>query len=820
MKTTQIDRSNSREITLREFLKNVWKYKFIYLFSLLLFITLGYLYLKWTPPVYEVDASILVEQDGKSMLFGDQAEGSIRMLEPDKNLSNEMNILKSVGLIEKTITDLNLQVSYFSKNLVSKREHYKDFPFTVELLDHPTQLVDVPIRLELVSADSYRVEVIAKKKYKLLDRESGKTTTFEEPLFISQSHTFGVPADTDHYAFVVEKQFDFFPYEKFEGREMFFVINSADKLVKRYQNSLDINQVDLKASILSIAKEGEVVEKEVAFVDKLAENYIDSKNEERNKIASTKINFIKEQLESISDSLAKAERTIEVYRKAQDAVNLTQSGARALEQFQQLEDNLSQANLNLNYFKSLLKHVEDSSGINQIVGPATVGITNSLLDQNLLELKSLSSELTRLQFLSGPKSMDVQAVEKQIENTRMALRENIQNLIASTEMTIGNYKTRMRNLERTLDLLPTREKNLVNYTRKTALFENLYNYLNEELARTGIAQAEDLPDIKVINRARMIGSGPKSPKKELVLLLSLLLGFLVPTIFTSLLGKTDDKISGVKAIEQESTLPVLAQIAHDSLAKKAKSINAEHWQTKESIRDLHANIKFFLPNYWKKVISVTSMVPGEGKTFVAANLAMTMASAGNKVLLIDADFRNPSLSRHYGVNPNDNFSTFLNGYTSDNKSIIQTHRKYKTLDFVTTTAASINPHRYLQNPKFEYFIIDLKDEYDHIIIDCPAVGLVSDYLLLFHLADIHLFVLRQKVSKLSQLAEIEKFREKGNVENLYVVLNDVPGKKLKHGYFTYDSSVSPDLDHIGGNGEAPESVVLGDNGEDTKVEGK
>ncbi|MBK8505600.1 MAG: CpsD/CapB family tyrosine-protein kinase [Saprospiraceae bacterium] len=223
----------------------------------------------------------------------------------------------------------------------------------------------------------------------------------------------------------------------------------------------------------------------------------------------------------------------------------------------------------------------------------------------------------------------------------------------------------------------------------------------------------------------------------------------------------------------------------------------DHWQTKESIRDLHANIKFFLPNYWKKVIAVTSSVPGEGKSFVAANLAMTMASAGNSVLLIDADFRNPTLSRHLGVNPNKNFSTYLNGWIDGTDDIIKTHEKYRKLDFITTTAASTNPHRYLQNPKFEFMIIGLKDEYDHIIIDCPAVGLVSDYLLLFHLADIHLFVMKQKFSKKSHLEEIAKFKEKGNVENLYLVLNGVPGKKLKHGYFAYDASIDQTIKSSG-----------------------
>jgi capsular exopolysaccharide synthesis family protein len=720
-------------------------------------------------------------------------DGSV-ISEADKNLFNEMNILKSVDLVRNTLEDLDLEVSYFSKKLIIKREHYKDFPFVVSLIKEQTpQLVNIPIYIRVISDMAFQV-MINESQYELIDYETGKTYQVQQPILHNKTHRFDEPAMSEYYNFTIKRNELAAGADEYGDKELYFVVNPLANLVREYQDKLAINQVDMQASILNISTEGEVLEKEVDFLNRLTANYIQSRLSERDQIAASKVSFIDQQLASITDSLAHAERSLELFRRNSNAVNLTQSGANALEEYQDLQNKQAQAELSLKYYRSLLTYIKDSNGINQIVAPSIVGIEDNLLSDNLMELKRLSSELSRVRFLKGPKNYDAEVIEHQIANTRKSVEENLRNLINSTALTVSDYSLREKKLEKTIDLLPTREKNLIHYQRKTKLFENLYNYLSQELAKTGIAQSEDLSDVKVINHARMVGTAAKAPNKALIMLLALLLGLLVPSVIVTLRGEIDGSINSIREIENEVSIPVLAQIASDPTLRKKETIFAEHWQTKESIRDLHANIKFFIPNYYKKVIAVTSSVPGEGKSFVAANLALTMASAGNSVLLIDADFRNPSLSRHFGVDPTTNFSTYLNGWTEGTDDIIHTHEKYRNLDYITTTAASTNPHRYLQNPKFEFMIIGLKDEYDHIIIDCPAVGLVSDYLLLFHLADIHLFVARQKFSKHSYLQEIEKFKKKGNVENLYLVLNGVPGKKLKHGYFAYDASIDQGTD--------------------------
>ncbi|MBK8505601.1 MAG: hypothetical protein IPL46_27410 [Saprospiraceae bacterium] len=568
MKTKQFDRQNTPEINLRTFLRKAWKYNYVYLLSLLFFAALAVVYIKWLPPVYEVETSLLIETQSNSRGLGESQfiDGSIRLFEVEKNLYNEMNLIKSVDLVRRTLHDLNFDVSYHSQKNIIKREHYKEYPFTVDLNDSRNQVLNTPIFIRRVSEETYTISVET-QKYETINGSTGKHELHEEILSFTKEHEFDELAETDLYSIIVRKNPDI-NLAEFADKELYFVAYNVEDLVKSHQNNLKVEQADIQASIINLSTEGEVVGKEVDFLNRLTKNYISEKLLERNKIAKNKVSFIEQQLASISDSLGYAERSLERFKRDADAINLTQTGANALSEYQDLESKEAQSEMNLKYYRSLLDYVRDTSGQSQVVAPSLVGINDALLSENIMELKRLNSELSRIQFLQGDKSPDAGVVLHQIENTRSSLEENLRSLIASTSLSINNLNSRRSSIEKTINMLPTREKNLINYQRKTKLFENLYNYLSQELAKTNIAQAEELPDIKVINEARMLGDRPKAPQKELALIVAILLGLLLPSVFVYGQGEGDGSISDIKMIEEHSEIPVLAQIAIDPSLKK------------------------------------------------------------------------------------------------------------------------------------------------------------------------------------------------------------------------------------------------------------
>ncbi len=796
------DHRNFSEYNVRAFVKKLLDYKHVVLISLLFFLSLAFLYIKSTPPIYLVDTTLLVKESSQGNLFGDRDQGSMQILEPNKNLANEMTLLKSSAILESAINDLNFQVAYYSKGLFGVREHYHDFPVFICLLENRKQLINTEIRIKFLDENHYEVQVEEDKEYALWDLHSDFSEEVENSLYLTKVHEFGKPARSDFYHFIVYQNSDQ-KWSDFEDKKyLFFTINSTSNLVKQYQEGLDINQVDLKSSILNVSIEGESVLKQVHFLNTLTEKYIESKTTERTLLATSRINFIEDQLENVSGSLAAVENSIAHNRRTHDGLDLKQTGINALAKFQELQNELSQANLKKNYLESLLTFIKDSSGINQIVGPAVTGINDPLLENNLLELKRLSSELTRAKYLSGPKSFDLEVLNRQIANTRIAIKENINNHVSSTKMAIEDIEEQVVAVEKTIDMIPEREQDLTQHSREADLFENLYNYLNQELARTGIAHAEELPQISVVNKARMVGDEARSPQKKLILFLSLLMSFASSAMFISFLGPKNSRISGIEMLKKSTQLPVVAQIVSDEVSEKRKLINAQSIETKESLKDLYSNIKYFLPNHWNKVISLTSGARGEGKTFVAINLALTMAEAGNRVLLIDADFKNPTLSRYFSkpVKPE---VTLENGHGED--KIIG---KNSLIDFVSARAITTNPDQFIHNPKFKNLILGLKDSYDHIIIDYPAMDNGNQDLVLFHLADVHLFVVRNKKSKLSHVAMIEDIRKREQIENLYLILNGVPEYLLRLDDFGCDSTIPINTVHTSGRLEKSLTSLL------------
>ncbi|MDH3651006.1 MAG: polysaccharide biosynthesis tyrosine autokinase, partial [Saprospiraceae bacterium] len=614
----------------------------------------------------------------------------------------------------------------------------------------------------------------------------GTKVEYEEPFLHSAVFTFGESIEHQYFNFTVypgnQPLFD----SQYKEQVLEFEMHHIPDVASRYQELLEVQQVDIQASILNLSSKGEVVQKEVDFQSSLLENYIDAKLSERDAIASSKETFIKEQLISISDSLARAERSLQLFRQSANAVDLTHTASRTLDQIQDLQSTQAQSELNIKYYNSLLQYLSDSNGVDKIIAPSVVGIDDPLLNETLLELKRLRGEQTRMQYLKGAKSYDMEILRQQIDNATKSLRENISNLVASSTLALNSLNGRIATLERTINQLPRSEKELVNFQRRSSLYENLYNYLSQELAKTGIARAEDVPDTRVIDAARMVGDGPVAPQKKLILALGFLTGIFLPLCYVSFIPARDDSFDSVEELETMTDIPLLASIVRDTSKTDLMTVENPNWQAKESFRDLSANIQFLVNAKQKNVIGVTSTIPGEGKTFCAAHLALNMASAGHRVLLIDTDFRNPSLSRQLGKKKGLGFSNYLRGWITNPREVIQTHSKYRSLDYITTSRATRNPHNLLSSPKFEYLIIELRDEYDFILFDCPAVGLVSDYLIISKYIDVHLFVMRHRVSKYSFLSEIEKLKAKGKIENLFIVFNDVPPQRFKYGYFSYD----------------------------------
>lgn len=770
------------EVNLKSLVANILKRKLFLAISLVGCLAVAFIYIKMATPIYNVSTSLIIDPSGKSRMLGDSkyVDGAVGLIGTEKNLFNEISIIKSHSLIKQTLTDLPFEVSYHTGSWFNKKEYFGYYPIEVELLDSSAQLFKTPIHIEILSDQKYRIN-IETNNFLVSNPSTGTTHEVNQDFIFSEVHSFGTPVIHDYFSFIVNKPSYRVVLENFDS-DLFFKVNDIGSLTQSYLDNLQIDQMDIQASILNISIEGAIVEKEKAFLEKLSHNYINNKLLERNEIALSKEVFIKDQLVAISDSLNKAERNLESFQRSAGAVNLTATATNALTEVQKLQSEKSQMDLNINYYNSLLAYLSDSTNSGKIVAPSVVGIEDPLLNENLLELQRLYAKKNQ-PFYNGNGGLSL--LNTQIKNTTHTIQENLRNLIQSSRSAVGNISNRMAIQDQIIDQLPGEEKQLIGFQRKRVLYDNLFNYLSQELAKTGIARAEDIPDTKVLDEPRMIGGKPIAPQKAIIFLLAGIIGLIIPMGWIVFFDSFEGTIQSRNQLEACSDIPIVASIAHYQAGSRLFKKDNADWRVEESFRDLSAGLQFLIPDKRKNIIGVTSTVPDEGKTFVATNLAMSLAKSGRKVLIIDSDFRNPSVTRSIASDEQKDLADFLMGNVQSITEITHTHNEVDNLYFIPTFLEEDNPHRILSSFKWSRLLQDLANTYDYVVIDSPALGLVSDYLLISKYVDIHLFVIRRNVSKPTYLAELEKLKKKGSMDRTFLIFNDAFGKSFKYGYSEY-----------------------------------
>ncbi|SDD92331.1 capsular exopolysaccharide family [Pricia antarctica] len=752
----------------------------MFILSICSAVAIAFIYIKLATPIYEASTSILIDSSGRNRVLGDSkyVEGGVSLIEMEKNLYNEIGIIKSFSIVRQTVEELGFDVSYYAGNWLKKREHYGYFPFEVTLTKTEPQLYGIPFEVSILSQDKYKLTVEG-DKFSVANPATGTTREVNKDFSFSKEYNFGEQVSNDHFTFILKRPAYNISVQDFEGDKLSFYINSLDAIANNYLNKLEVNNIDLQASIFKIVSSGPVVEKEIDFLQKLTENYVQNELASRSKIASTKESFIQNQLRIASDSLTKFELKLETFKKDKSAINLGATATNAMSQTSNLLSEKSKIELDINYYNSLIKEIQANRNSEDFVMATAVGIEDPLINENILELKRLYTERSRKKFFVTSSNQEMSILNKQINESTELLLNNLRNAIKSSEYALQRANSRLSNFSGVMSSLPTRENQLLNIQRQSTLYENMFNYLSQELAKAGIARSESTSDTRVLDEARMMGKEPIAPQKMLLIALAMTFGILVPLAWIVVFSPKDT-IENVEQIIQHTEIPVIASIVRYDTQKRAHS-DVALWTFKESFRDLITNLKL-INSVGKGVIGITSITPGEGKSYTTINLGITLAESGKRTLIIDVDLRKPSLVKDFRKVEGKGLSNYLRGDINSSKDIIYPHEKLANLSFIPTSVMQGNVHESLSGPKLKLLIEELKDNYDYIILDTPAAGLVSDFLLLGDFIDINLFVIRRKIAKIRFLDDIEKLIPQRKHKKNFIVFNDALKKNHKYGY--------------------------------------
>jgi capsular exopolysaccharide synthesis family protein len=518
------------------------------------------------------------------------------------------------------------------------------------------------------------------------------------------------------------------------------------------------------------------------------EEYIQQGLDFKNQTVEKTIEFIDQQLGFISDSLTIAESKLESFRLSNKLIDLSSEGSAIKTKLEDYTKEKITVGLQKQYYDYLSDYLNTKNESGEIVSPSVMGVTDNMLITLVEELSSLQLQKKQIRYNFSGNQPAITLIDSKIDDARKALDENVRNSIINVERTLKDIDGRITSVEGELNKLPGTERKLINIQRKFDLNNTVYTYMLEKRSEAGIAKASNVSGNRIIDRAEAFNAEMIAPKKNRNYLIALLLGFLLPGLYIIIVEQFQNKILDKKDIEKGTRVPVIGFIGHNNSKNEIPVISKPGSALAESFRSVRTNLRYYLNGENKAVISVTSAISGEGKTFVSLNLATVIAMLGKRTLLVGLDMRRPRLNKLLGSSDYKGLSNFLIG-ESDFESIIN-RTEGSDLHFISSGPVPPNPSELIESERMKEFMRQAKEKYDYIILDTPPAGMVSDAMLLGFYSDVNIFVIRQRFSFKSTLDLIQSIFDKKELKNLTIAINDIHisgyfGYGLRYGYGPY-----------------------------------
>lgn len=726
----------------------------------------AYLYIRWTKPLYESESELKL--DVKS----DASELGLAGLTENKNLnviSGEIELIKSKLFFNKVIETVDLDVSYYTAGKVLNDEKFKTSPFIIDYTLKNSSLFDRQIFVNIIDNTTYTINFV--------DDDSKN----------ARKYKFGEPVSTPDIEFVIYLTEYYVPQG---DRNFFFIINSDRAQINYLSKNLTVEPLNLNANTIRIAFKDHNPLKARDLINAIDTLYLNYSEEEKNLENKQKIGWLNKELKQIETQLEGYEDYFENFTITNRTNDLDEDLRKTIIAINELD---SQRYL-------LTKKVEAAENMQADIRSEDLNMLNYSPDvypkyiaEMLNELTQLLSERDRLRLSYTESTYAFKKIDQEIQNLKNNIQAQLKTLMERYTSEIQDLVIKKRKLEDSFVELPGKSTEYNKNQRFFKLYEEFYLSLMQSKAQFQIAEAGTTTDFKILSSATL-PQEPISPNALIIHGIGLVAGFFLSFIFVSIRYLMHNKISTIHEIERLTNAPILGSIPNTTekigmtqlvIDKKPKSA------VSEALRSIRTNIEFMVPGAKDRVISVTSTIGGEGKTFVAVNLGAIMALSKKKVLLLDLDMRKPRVHMAFQDKYSEKgVSTILiNKHTIS--ECIQ-HTTVANLDYIPAGPTPPNPSELLLNGEFDSLINKLKFDYDVIILDTPPVGLVTDGILAMKKVDLAIYIVRSHYSRKIFLNTLNRLISVNQFKNLAVILNatsNIGANGYGYGYYEDKSDV-------------------------------
>ena len=694
------------------------------------------------------------------------------LITSSQSIDNEIEVLRSKTLVKEVVNYLNLYVTYKDEDLIPSKELYKTSPVQVNMTPQEAEKLKKDIVVEMVVQPQGSLDV----NVKMDDREI-------------QKHFEKLPAilPTDRGTISFFQATDSIPVEgasSVQGaRHITATISCPMNVARGYCGNLVIVPTSQTTSVVTVSLKNSSLRRGQDFINQLLEMYNRNTNNDKNEIAQKTAEFIDERIGIISKELGSTEADLETFKRDAGITDLSSDAQIALSGNAEYEKKQVENRTQISLVEDLKRYLSHSE---YEVLPSNVGLKDAALATQIDRYNEMLIERKRLLRTSTESNPAIVNLDTSIRATKANVQATIEGTLQGLFITKADLDREAKRYMRRISDAPGQERRYVSIARQQEIKAGLYLMLLQKREENAIMLAATANNAKIIDEA-IADDIPVFPKRGIIYLVALVLGFVIPVAVIFLIDLTKFRVEGHADVEKLTSVPIVGDIplTNEKNAKDGSIAVFENQNNlmSETFRNIRTNIQFMLQND-RKVILVTSTVSGVGKSFTSANLAISLSLLGKKVVIVGLDIRKPGLNKVFSLSSKEKGITqYLSNPEMDLMSLVQPSDVNKNLFILPGGTVPPNPTELLARDGLDKAIDMLKNNFDYVILDTAPVGMVTDTLLIGRVADLSVYVCRADYTHKAEYTLINELSHEQKLPNLCTIINGVDLKKRKYGYY-------------------------------------
>ena len=728
----------------------------IFLIALIVGAGVAFAYISYATPIYEADATLIIKDEKKGNEDSKMME-SLDQISSKKIVENEIEVIQSRKLMSDVINKLGLYAPILEKGKIKSSSAY----------------LTSPVSIRVPSPDS----ITGSKEIKLNFDRNNNLVIINDSFKYLLNQIVNTPYG--RIEFLANKN-----YQKPNKptKQLYFSLINPRYLVPSFLSNLKVEASSKLSSIVNLSYRDEVPKKAEDILNQLIDSYKQLEINEKDILAKNTLAFVEERLNIVSHDLDSIEKKVQQYKSARGAVDISTQGQLYLQNVSANDQKLSEVNTQLSVLHQVEKFVTSKENTSGIV-PSTLGVSDPMLSQLMDKLYTSELEYEKLRKTVGENNPTLVGIRDQINKIKPNILQNIQSQEQSLNATKQNISATNGNYSSMLQGVPQKERQLLDISREQQIKSNIYSFLLQKREESELAYASTVSNNRVVDYAQASPS-PVSPKVLLVYLFSILSFMGLCFAFVAIRESLSGKVLYRSEIESRTSIPIIGEIAFDKSKTPLVIETGKRNFVAEEFRKLRISLSFLGINSNHKKILVTSSISGEGKSFIAANLAVSLSLTGKKVVHVDLDLNNPTIAKILNVNQEDGMTEYLRAQ-KDPEEIIKRVKAHENLFFISAGNLPENPTELLVNGKIKEIIDYLDNIFDVIIIDTSPIVLVTDAYILSELCDATLYVIRHKYTPKILIKRIDESAKINPINNPAIIFNGVKMRgffKNNYGY--------------------------------------